>query len=246
MTYLILIASVMAGAMIQAVIGFGLSAVIMAFLPLVLPYGTCIGVNMGVCVAATAVLSIRYYKSVRWKVLLTLLGPSVLLSVVISLLSGNVSNDILYLLLGLLFIVMALWFFFLAGRVSIRPTTFNGLAMGTLCGIFNGLFAMCGPPLALYLIAALKDKKEYLATIQTFFFISNMVVLITRIAMGNVGLGDLPYIGIGWVALIIGTVVGTLIFKRIDKAIFNKIVYIFIAINGLWIIISRLISMLGQ
>ncbi|MDO4478501.1 MAG: sulfite exporter TauE/SafE family protein [Lachnospiraceae bacterium] len=243
LTYAIAFAAVGAGATIQAMIGFGMAAVIMAFLPLVLPYGTCIAINMGICTLATCSLAIRYRRSIRWRVLLAILIPSGIITVITSLVSGKLDQDILYMLLGVLFIGMAVWAFVFSGKVSIKPTLLNGTIMGVICGVLTGLFAMSGPALALYLLAAIKDKKEYLATIQMFFFINNFVTFVTRLAMGNLSFSHLGVIGVGVLGLIAGTLAGSWVFGRIDKATFNKIVNIFIGINGVWIIVSRLLGM---
>ena len=63
-----------------------------------------------------------------------------------------------------------------------------------------------------------------------------------RIYRGAFELSDLPLIATGWVAMLIGTAVGQVAFKKIDAKLFNRLVYVVVGLNGLWIVLSRLLG----
>ena len=110
-----------------------------------------------------------------------------------------------------------------------------------ICGFCYGLFASGGPTAALYLLPATKGKKEYLATIQAFLCVNNLVVLVISLVLGRLSMADLPLIGAGVIALAAGTLLGLAIHDRISSDIFGKVIYAFVGVSGVWIIVSHLI-----
>ena len=58
---------------------------------------------------------------------------------------------------------------------------------------------------ALYLLPATNNKKEYLATIQAFLCVNNLVILVISLVLGRLQMADLPLVGAGTVGLIAGT-----------------------------------------
>jgi hypothetical protein len=97
---------------------------------------------------------------------------------------------------------------------------------------------MQGPPAVLYFLSSEKDKEHYMALIQTYLLSGNIVMLIVRASNGfltpAVGWGYLY--GLGGVA--IGTMIGTLVFKRIPQRIFKYVVYAYIGLSGVVILLS--------
>lgn len=68
------------------------------------------------------------------------------------------------------------------------------------------------------------------------FIMNGMAALIN----GSIVMTDAPIIGLGWVFMILGTVIGLILFKRISKELFRKIIYAFVGLNGIWIVVSNL------
>ena len=91
-----------------------------------------------------------------------------------------------------------------------------------ICGVCYGLFASGGPTAALYLLPATKNKKEYLATIQAFLCVNNIVVLMISLILGRLDMADLPMVGAGVVAMLAGTLLGLVIHDRIPSSVFGK------------------------
>ena len=144
-------------------------------------------------------------------------------------------------LLGFMFIAVSIFFFVFSQRIHIRPTPGSGTVLGIICGVCYGLFASGGPTAALYLLPAINDKKEYLATIQAFLCVNNLVILTISLLLRRLNAGDLPMICAGTIAMIAGTFLGLYVHKKIPSELFGKVIYAFVGIGGLWIIISHLI-----
>lgn len=42
--------------------------------------------------------------------------------------------------------------------------------------------------------------------------------------------------------MLLGMVLGQLVFKKINQNLFRKLVYVFVGLNGLWVVINNLLS----
>ena len=230
-----------AGSCIQSALGFGATMITMGFLPLIMDYGKAMGISIIMVSISTLCISFKYRNSIRWDALLPFVIPTALICGAVNLLSASVSSRIMYLLLGIMFIAVSLFFFIFSNRISIKPTLASGLGLGLITGIFYGLFASGGPTAALYLMPATKDKKEYLATIQAFLCVNNLLILLISLALGRLDAGDLPMAVAAVAGMLSGTLLGLAIHDRIPASVFGKVIYAFVGVGGLWIIVSHLI-----
>ena len=232
---------ILAGASVQSALGFGTTMITMGFLPLIMPYSKAMGLSIVMVTISTIYVSWRYRSSIRWGVMMPFLIPTAVICAVVNILSAKVSSSLMYLLLGVMFIAVSIFFFVFSEKIRIRPTPVSGAVLGTICGVCYGLFATGGPTAALYLLPATNDKEEYLATIQAFLCVNNIVVLVISIALGRLDMADLPMVGAGVIALAAGTLLGLHIHDRIPASVFGKVIYAFVGIGGVWIIIGHLL-----
>jgi len=232
---------VFVGAFLQANIGFGFPIIAMIFFPSLFPFTTAVTLNQIIAIGSTGFLTIRYWKSIQWKVLIPLLVSSLLVGAVVIVSSLQVESRILTGILGFFLMALSLYFACFSNKIVIQASTINGLLMGIVAGLGNGLFGIGGPPVALYLFAAVKDKKHYLATIQAYFLVCNIQSILIRSYHGAFEISHIPIILIGWVAIAVGTYVGLLLFKRTPDYLLKRIVYMFVGASGLWIAIQHLI-----
>ena len=144
---------------------------------------------------------------------------------------------VLMLLVTAFPMLRAIWLSFFSDRVRIRKTTRNAGIAGVVSGLCGGLFSVNGPPMVLYFISVIEEKKTYLATLQAYFIINNIYLLIIRSASGLMpeGIGLSALFGLG--GLLIGSFIGGKIFNKIDGKKLKKIVYIVMVVSGLWIAI---------
>ena len=88
---------------------------------------------------------------------------------------------------------------------------------------------------------AAKDKKEYLATIQAFLCVNNLIILVISLVLSRLDMADLPLVGAGIIAMFAGTLLGLVIHDKIPASVFGKVIYAFVGIGGVWIIVSHLV-----
>ncbi len=176
----------------------------------------------------------------------TLLLSSLIVGAIVIVSSLQVESRTLTGILGFFLMALSLYFACFSKRIVIKASTFNGLFMGIVAGLGNGLFGIGGPPIALYLFAAVKDKKQYLATIQAYFLVCNIQSILIRSYHGAFEISHVPIILVGWVAIAVGTYIGLLLFKRTPDYLLKRIVYLFVGASGLWIAVQQFFLLLPK
>ena len=239
-TLLFVMIVIAAGSCVQSALGFGTTMITMGFLPLIMEYSKAMGLSIVMVTISTLYISFKYRDSIQWAVMLPFLIPTAVICGIVNLLSAKVSSDIMYLLLGIMFVAVSIFFFVFSDKIHITPNPVSGTVLGVICGVCYGLFASGGPTAALYLLPATKNKKEYLATIQAFLCVNNIVVLLISLFLGRLDMADLPMVGAGIIAMLAGTLLGLVIHDRIPSSVFGKVIYAFVGIGGIWIIVSHL------
>ena len=231
---------ILSGSLVQSALGFGTTMITMGFLPLIMAYGKAMGLSIAMVSISTLYVSAKYRDSIRWGVMLPFLIPTAIITGLVNFLSAKVSSEVMYLLLGFMFVAVSIFFFLFSDKIHIKPTPVSGTILGVICGICYGLFASGGPTAALYLLPATKDKKEYLATIQAFLCVNNLIILVISLVLGRLDMADLPLVGAGVIAMFAGTLLGLVVHDKIPASAFGKVIYAFVGIGGVWIIVSHL------
>lgn len=97
---------------------------------------------------------------------------------------------------------------------------------------------MQGPPAVLYFIQSEPSKEHYVAMAQTYFLIGNGIMTFVRAFNGffthTVAIDYLYGVG----GVIIGTILGNIVFKFIPNKIFRHIVYGYIGLSGIIILLN--------
>ena len=240
-TILFVMIVILSGSCVQSALGFGTTMITMGFLPLIMDYSKAMGLSIVMVSISTLYVSLKYRESIQWAVMLPFLIPTAIITGIVNFLSAKVGSDVMYLLLGIMFVAVSIFFFVFSDKIHITPNPLSGTILGVICGICYGLFASGGPTAALYLLPATKSKKEYLATIQAFLCVNNLVVLAISLLLGRLNMADLPMVGAGIIAMLAGTLLGLVIHNRIPASVLGKVIYAFVGIGGVWIIVSHLL-----
>lgn len=235
---IIIIALATISAFIQANVGFGFNTMFMATGPHFLPYSIaqvmCFsGAMMG---NVTNILP-RIKKVNLRQVIVPVISYSIATFISIELAKG-LETDFLRRILGVVLFILAIYFIVLNGKIRIKPSLKNGIIAGMLSGIGGGLFAITGPPVVVYFLSALNDKEEYMATVQTFFFLSAASTLVLKLITGTFGYCSPMWMLFLLVGVAIGNFVGVKTYSKLNADKVRLCVYVFMALSGMWIFIS--------
>ncbi len=220
---------------IQRVSGFGFGIFVMMFFPFFLPsYGESITLS-GLLAGTTAMLiAIKNFKYIRWSLMWIIVLFNIIISYIAIEYMASVSSDILKRCLGALLVVIALYFMLCDGKIKMAiRSRFSQSIVGAVSGCMGGMFAMPGPPVVLYCISAIKDKREYIATLQAFSVIFNIFYTIFRVNVGFMSDNTIIYWAIGLIGLVAGAWLGSRCFEYISSEMLKKIVYIMMIISGI-------------
>lgn len=220
---------------IQRVSGFGFGIFVMMFFPFFLPsYGESVMLS-GLLAGSTALMiAIRNRKYIRWRLMGLVTFSNVLFSFVATEYMRSLSNDVLKQCLGVVLILISLYFLFGEGRMGrIFKSKPAQVTIGSVSGVMGGMFAMPGPPLVLYCISTLEDKREYVTTLQTFSVVFNLFYTAFRFKAGFYSDDTWLWWVIGLVGTMIGSSLGSRCFELISNRTLKLIVYVMMIISGI-------------
>lgn len=240
-TYAVLSVICILGAIIQASIGFGFPTFAMIFLVMIFPFQTAVTICQFSGILGVAFFSFKYRKSIKWKVLSPFLLTALVVGILLTWYSVKIPVSFLKFYLGIVLIVIAAAMFYGSGKIKFMPNKVAGVTMGALSGVLNGLFAMGGPPVALYLLPALSDKIQYIACANTYFVIFKLLSLPIRFMNGSIDRSYTGYLVVSMISMTAGSIIGDRIMRIIPTKLLKKMVYAFVGISGIIIIMQQII-----
>ncbi|GEO46612.1 sulfite exporter TauE/SafE family protein [Companilactobacillus kimchii] len=239
--FVMILAATLAG-FVQGVTGFGSGIVLMVFLPQLLPINQSAGVSTLTMSIAIIMVAWKYRKALKWR---NLVGPF-LIYIVMAIFSLHLSKYLaagyLKVLLGLLLIILALYYTVMNLKsISVKSIPFYVMvAFALISGFFNGMFGIGGPLMALYFLTISDSKENYLASIQTFFLIDTIVMTSLRFSTGILTVDNLKFVLVGFIGAILGTILANHLVSHLNIRIMEFFIYVFIGISGGYYLITAL------
>ncbi len=226
-------------AFVQRVSGFGFGIFIMTVLPYLMPsYGEATTLSGMLAMVTSVIIVIRHRKELKWNRLLPILVTFLVVSFFAIRFVSQAGGGLLRILLGCVLILASVWFLFLADRFKLPPTLPVQFSMGTLSGIMGGLFGMQGPPAVLYFVSASNTKEEYMAIAQMYFLTGNLMMTFYRAHYGFLTASVLQAWCYGIAAVLLGTWIGSWVFRYISLPLLRKIIYLYMAVSGIICLMS--------
>ena len=230
------------GSLIQRITGFGYGIFVMMFFPHFMnSYGEANALAGMISATTSLIVALSMCKSINWKNLPAPLICSAITSFIAVQFMAGQTDRMLKMLLGCVLILLSIYFFFFAGKIQFKPGVWKGALAGALSGVMNGLFAMGGPPMVIYFMMSSKDMKEYLATIQMYFALSNIYTTIIKASAGYVTQQVLVFYIIAAISALVGVWLGKRVFNRCKPNVLKKAVYGFMAVSGVINIVTTII-----
>lgn len=231
--FVVLSLSAFAASFIQRVSGFGFGIFIMTILPYVMPsYGESTSLSGLLALTQSFFVVLQMRKYLDWRKVLPILSAFLVTSYFCIGYVAKFDTVFFMHFLGVVLILLSLYFLFFSDRIHIRQGIPMQLAMGSVSGVMGGFFGMQGPPAVLYFVQSEPDKNHYVAQTQFYFVTGNIFMTLIRFQNGFVteAVGQAYFVAIGAVAL--GSYVGTKVFNRISSKRLRKVIYGYMAISG--------------
>lgn len=212
--------------------------VTMAFWPLVMPFKTASIVEIITGLVVCIVIAAKLFKHANFKLIfLPFVFSSIFQTIGINFLMTH-SDTVLKRFLGVALIILSIYFIFSKKAIKIKPTLLNKFLVGSISGILSGICNVGGPPVAIYVLSATDDKKEYSATLQMYFVLAIIYGLIVHILYGNISFEIMKFSALGLIGVVFGVILGYFVFKKLSTEKIKKLVYIAMVVMGLILIIN--------
>ena len=219
---------------IQRVSGFGFGIFVMMFFPFFLPsYGDSVMLS-GLLAGSTALMiAVRNWQYIRWKLMGRVLIFNVIASYLATEYMRSLGSNTMKQWLGVMLILIALYFIFSEGRIGrIFKSKLAQITIGGVSGGMGGMFAMPGPPLVLYCISTIEDKRDYVTTLQAFSVVMNLCYTLFRFKAGFYSEDTWLWWLVGLGGAVIGSFIGYRFFEQISNRTLKYIVYVVMIISG--------------
>lgn len=232
-TMILLMAFAFGASFVQRVTGFGFGIFIMTILPYLMPsYGEATALSGMLALISAVVTSAQMYRHMDWKKIWLILLVFLAVSFVCIGMVSHIDSHLFRKILGGFLILVSIYFFFFSGKIHMKPSIPVQTSMGALSGITGGFFAMQGPPAVIYFLSCTESKEQYMALISVYFVLSNTMMTLFRAGNGFVT----ATVGKAWLlalpAVILGILVGTKVYNRLNTTLLRKIVYAYMAVAG--------------
>jgi uncharacterized protein len=235
---LFIFVSTFLAAIIQTTTGFGFSIIIMALWPMMFSVLDSVWLSLFGSGIIISFITFKYFKYINFKIiilplLLSLIGTLTGLTLLV-----NTSNDLARRWLGALMILLSIYMFFVEDRIKIPSHWWFGVLVGTLSGVMGGFLNIPGPPIVVYMSVATQDKREYISTLQ-FFFFSNYflkityLLIFTEVHSLDIQLGITVFF-----ASVFGIILGTRLFNRLGTLRIKEFTYVMMLLSGIQFLVG--------
>lgn len=238
MDQLWIVTLVAAGAgLTQALTGFGSALVSMALLPPLLGLMTAAPLVALMAGTIEIGLLVRYrsalrFASVRW------LGAAMIVGIPMGVLGLRAVPERLALgLLGAVLCGYSVYAFFSPRLPELRPRIWAPL-LGFLAGALGGAYNTSGPPLVIYGHSQRWSPEEFKGNLQGLFLVIGVVVVLSHFAAGSYTAGVLSSYVWAIPGLLVGTLLGLILDRRLDPALFRRLVLSVLFVMGVRLLVG--------
>lgn len=236
MVILAVIAIVFFASFTQSIVGFGTAMVGMPLMVGVLGIQTSSPLIALLGLTLEAIMLLYYRQSVSLRTMWRLIAAAVVGIPLGVLAIRQIDEQVVLTLLGLVIAGYAIY-----GLLRLRlPTLQSNLwayGAGFLSGVLGGAYNTAGPPVVIYGHCKRWPPEEFRGNLQGFFLVIDLLVVANHAVLGSMTPDVWRNYLIALAPLVMGFVVGTRLAKRIDPALYSRIVLVMLVILGVRLIL---------
>ena len=230
-------AIVLAASVVQGVSGFAFGMVVL----MVFPY--LFGYTKSLALAALMAMVVMFYnawlyrRTIDWTWVPWWMGVFIVADLASVLVLKHVGeNPIWYTLMGVIFILMALYLLWGQKVLHVQAGKSSLVVLAAASGIIMGMFGVGGPLMAAFFLEATKTKEDYLGTTQLMGGLTLTVDFIMRVANGMFSADLIGYTLLGLVFMIAGLFIARSLERRMNALTLRKIICLVILVDGVFML----------
>lgn len=219
----------------QGLSGFGSILLALPLLAILLDIKTVIPLTALMALSLTVILLVQLRKHLEWKRVYPLLAGAVLgIPVGVFFLKG-LNRDMIHWILGIFLVSYSMYsLFFRSPNRGIRE--WWAYPFGFLSGCLGGALSASGPPVIVYTSLQSWSKDKIKVTLQGFFLVSNLMVVIAHAVSGLTTAVVLRLFVISLPAVVLGTYVGSYFYGKIGEQWYRRTIFILLTFLGVFMI----------
>ncbi|MGE0733390.1 MAG: sulfite exporter TauE/SafE family protein [Alphaproteobacteria bacterium] len=229
-------------AIVSGLAGFAFALVAAGAFLQFLPPVTAVALTLFCSLLAQIVSLVRLHGSFAWRRALPMIVGGVIATPLGTWLLTVLPGPAFRLAIGVFLVVYSLWLLLSLPLGSIRTQHWAAsFATGTVGGAMGGIAGLSGPAPILWCQLHGWSKDESRAIYQPFITVMQTVSFAALALSGGVHRTDWPLIAIASPLVIVGSLIGLALYKRVDEAQFRRIVLILLLASGLSLLIQRFV-----
>lgn len=246
MTIFLLALIVLLGITVEAAIGFGATVITLALAVNIVPLEVFLATFLPVNYCLFLYLTIKYYRHIEKRILLTRILPAMGLGMPIGMAVFNlVDSMILNGIYAAFVIVLSTLMLLQISRHSRQtPQPLRAavrLPLLFIGGVIHGLYSTGGPMIVYYLAREPIDKRAFRVTLAMVWLIMGTVLLINYAAIGLLTRATLRDSALLLAPLVGGIGLGELLHGRVNERLFRIIVFALLLAVGSLLLIKTLV-----
>jgi uncharacterized protein len=231
--------AILCGAVVQGTTGFGIALVAVPVLMQIMPPETVPPMMVVLSLANNAVVLARAWRSVRLRLVLPLIiGGLIGLPFGIWILEVLDPTSI-KVAVGLGVVLMAVTML-LGWRRRLRHQRTGLAAVGLLGGVLHTSTSVSGPPVIIFLANQGVEKDQFRANVIAFFTVLNAISIPMFWFTGLLTVAEVKLALVYLIPLVLGSLAGVWLVKRINEQLFRRIVLALVAVSGLALVVNSL------
>lgn len=232
MSFILLGIVVFIAAIIQSTSGFGFGIFSMALLPLFLPYKEANVLTLATVLCLQVYTIIKFRKHINLKMVFVPGIAAIIFGSIGVHLMISLKPRIMDFILGFFLWGLAFYMIFLASRIRLKKSPITGFFAGSFGGFMDGMFAIGGPPMVAYFDSVMEDPVEYQATLQFYFMVTTLNVIINNILCGNFNAKLIPPLSVSIVCCLVATTIGMHFTQKISMKVVRRLAYTVMVLAG--------------
>lgn len=236
-TVLLFLCIILVASILQTCTGFGFSIMATPFLLILFLPQEAIQINIILSLIISILLIWRIRKDIDVTIVKRLIIGSlagipfgIIIFISININTFKIGISILLLTLTLL----------LTMKYRVKQTRIKDLMVGGISGLLTTSIGMPGPPLLIYFAGTDMELKKLRATTLAFYLFIYFISLMTQILFSGTNIFIWKASLFAIPVVLIGLLIGQIIFKWINQRIFTIFTYILLIFTGLYLLIDSL------
>lgn len=224
---------VFVASVIQGISGFAFGMVVLMVFPYLFGYTKSLVLASLMAAVLVCYNAYLYRKSINWQWVPWWVGVFLvtdLLSVMVLKQVGD--NPIWYKLMGVIFILMALYLLWGQKVLHVKANKTSLLILSGGSGLIMGAFGVGGPLMAAFFLEATPKKEEYLGTTQITCVITMALDIVLRVLNGMFTADLVGYTLLGAVFMVAGLLIARRLVRHMDALTMRHFICLVVLVDG--------------